>query len=255
MNREAEVKETGAKILVVDDQAGMRLTLKGILNKRGYDVTVAQDGMAAIEEARKAPFQVILMDIKMPGMSGVEAFVKIKELNPHAVVIMMTAFAVEEEIRRAIREGAYAVIHKPFEMDKILGIIVECLKDQTLVLVVDDRLDDRELLKMILKRRGYRVMEAGSGEECVKAVKERQFQVILLDIQLPGINGIETLKAVKMIRPDVGVIMVTAHSEEELIEEAMRLGSFRFLEKPLDVEKLLDAVDKCVKKENPKLNS
>ncbi len=236
-----------AKILVVDDQAGMRLTLKGILSKKGYDVTVAQDGMAALEAVKKTHFQVILMDIKMPGMSGVETFVKIKEVSPNSVVIMMTAFALEEEIKRAIREGAYAVIHKPFEMDKILDIIGECLKDQPLVLVVDDRLQDRDSLKTILEGRGYRVVEAGSGEECVKALKEQLIQIILLDVWLPGMDGIETLKEVKKIRPEVGVIMVTAHSEAEIIEEASKQGSLKFMEKPLDINHLLDVVDRYVK--------
>jgi len=240
------MKSKAKKILVVDDQAGIRLTLKGILSKKGYEVMVAPDGPTAIEIAKNTQFQVILMDIKMPGMSGVETFIKIKDINPQAVVIMMTGFALEEDIQRAIQQGAYTVIHKPFELDKFLGIIEECLKNQTLVLVVDDQVDSRELLKTILKKRGYRVMEAGSGEECMKAVKERLFQVILLDVEMNGIDGIETLKEVKKIRPDVGVIMVTAHSEAELVEEAMRLGSYQFIEKPLDVRRLLDAVNQCV---------
>jgi len=254
MDHKGQAKKTGAKILVVDDQAGIRLTLKGILSKKGYEVMVAPDGPSAIEMVKNEKFQVILMDIKMPGMSGVEAFVKIKELNSQTIVIMMTGFALEEEIQQAIQEGAYTVIHKPFEMDKILGIIEECLKHQTLVLIVDDRLEERELLHSILKKRGYKVIEAESGEECVKAVKERQFQVILLDEKLPGIDGIETMREVKKIRPDVGVIMMTGHSEIESVGDAIDRGLFQSIEKPLDVNRLLDAVDQCVKQNHPKTN-
>ena len=83
------------KILVVDDQAGMRLTMKGILTRRGYDVTVAEDGAKALEAVKSMKFRIIFMDIKMPGMSGVDTFVKIKEINPKATVIMMTAFALD----------------------------------------------------------------------------------------------------------------------------------------------------------------
>ena len=248
MPAENSAKEP-VKILVVDDQAGMRLTLKGILSRKGYDVSTAEDGLQAIEAAKKTEFRMILMDIKMPGMSGVETFIKIKELNKTATVIMMTAFAVEDEIKRAIQEGAYAVIHKPFDMERILGVIGECLKNQTLVLLVDDRLEDRNLFKQILEKKNYKVVDVGSGEECLKQVKERRFQVILLDIRLPGINGVETLKRVKEIRPDVGVIMITAYSEKELVQEAVEQGSFTCLQKPLDMENLLGVVSRCLEKD------
>ncbi len=252
MNPETVMKSEKIKILVVDDQAGMRLTLKGILSKKGYDVSVAQDGMAAVEAVQTSQFQVILMDIKMPGMSGVEAFIKIKQINPSAVVIMMTAFALEDEIKQAIREGAYAVIYKPFEMEKILGIIGECLEDRTMVLVVDDEVNARDMFRIGLEHKGYKVIEAVSGEECLKALKERRFQVILIDVKLPGIDGIETLKEVKKMRPEVGVIMVTGHSEVELIDQAAKLGSYRLLEKPMDINQLLDVVDQYVTMEGPK---
>ena len=245
---ENPVKEP-VKILVVDDQAGMRLTLKGILSRKGYEVWTAEDGPQAIEAARKTDFRLILMDIKMPGMSGVETFIKIKEMNKSATVIMMTAFAMEDEIKQAIQEGAYAVIHKPFNMEKILDVIGECLKNQTLVLLVDDRIEDRNLFKHILEKKGYKVVDVGSGEECLTQVKERRFQVILLDIRLPGINGVETLKRVKQIRPDVGVIMITAYSEKELVQEAIEQGSFTCLEKPLDMENLLGVVSRCLQVE------
>src|SRR5579859_476673 len=88
-------------ILVVDDQSGIRLTLKGILGKRGYKVAIAESGEQAIEAVRKEHFQLILMDIKMPGISGVDAFIQIKEIAPDTTVILMTAYAMEAEIRRA----------------------------------------------------------------------------------------------------------------------------------------------------------
>src|SRR5207245_6684562 len=102
-------------------------------SKKGYRVSVAADGTKALEMARQTPFRVIFMDIKMPGMSGVETFIKIKEINPGATVIMMTGFAVEDDVKRAIQEGAYAVIYKPFDMDKILSIVEECRDGRHLI--------------------------------------------------------------------------------------------------------------------------
>jgi two-component system, NtrC family, response regulator HydG len=237
-------------ILVVDDQAGIRLTLKGVLSRRGYDVSVAESGEAALEAARQKPFRVIFMDIKMPGMNGVDTLIKIKEINPGATVIMMTAYALEEEIRRAIREGAYAVAYKPFDMDRMLAVVDECLEDRTLVLVVDDAQDSRAMLRTALEKKGYRVVDAESGEEALTKIRERRFQIILLDIKLPGMHGVQALKEIKALRPQAAVIMMTGHPVEQLLEEAMREGSFACLHKPFDIEKLLEVVDRCLAREN-----
>jgi len=237
-----------ARILVVDDQTGVRLTLKGILSKKGYQVSMAENGEEALEMARQEPFRVIFMDVKMPGLNGVETYIKMKEINPDAAVIMMTGYALEDDLKKAIQEGAYAIVYKPFDMNKILVLLDECLGNRPLIMVVDDRMEDRRLLKEILGTKGYRVVEASSGIECLEKVKERGVQIILLDVKMPGMDGVETLKQVKEIRPDVGVIMVTGHSVEEMIEEALRYGSFSSLRKPFDIGKLIKVMDECLKR-------
>lgn len=235
-------KNTPLNVLVVDDQDGVRRTLKGILVKKGYNVVVAGDGLSAIAAAQKTRFNVIFMDIKMPGLSGVDAFIRIKELNPGAAVILMTAYAVEDEVDRAIREGAYTVVYKPFDMERILALIAECLDGRTLVLVVDERIEDRSRLQAIMEAKGYAVITAQSGEECLRRIVERRFQVILLNVRLPGMDGLETLKRIKKARPDTAVIMLTASDSAEMVTEAMAHGSFALLRKPVDVAELLRIV-------------
>ena len=117
-----------AHVLVVDDQAGMRLTLKGILGRRGLRVSVAEDGIDALRAAQLQPFDAFLLDIKMPGISGVETFLRLKEFCPKAAVIMMTAHASEDEVRQALDEGALAVLQKPLDMPTLFEILDGCLK-------------------------------------------------------------------------------------------------------------------------------
>jgi len=236
----------GPKILVVDDQLGMRLSLKTVLSKKGYDVSMADDGNQALEAVRKSRFKVIFMDIKMPGMSGVETFIKIKEIDPHITVIMMTGYAVEDEIKRAIREGAYTVVYKPFEMGHILKVVEDCLDGRTLILVIEEGSDLRVKLQPFFVNKGFKVTVVNTGEECVKCVQEKKFQIIILNTQLPGIDGLETLRRVKTIRPDVGVIMITAESEEHLIHKAMEHGSSACIRKPYNIEDLLNLVHECL---------
>jgi DNA-binding NtrC family response regulator len=114
-------------ILVVDDLKSMRLTLGGILEDEGYDVVLAENGYQAIEAAKQTSFDLIFMDIKMPGINGVQTFREIKKINPQAAVIMMTAYSVEDLVREALEEGAYAVVYKPFDVENILSIIDSAL--------------------------------------------------------------------------------------------------------------------------------
>jgi two-component system response regulator HydG len=109
-------------VLVVDDLKSVRRALGGILGDEGYKVVLAEDGYQAIEAARKTPFDLVFMDIKMPGINGVQAFREIKKIDPEAVVIMMTAYSVEDLVSEALGEGAYAVVYKPFDIDEIVNV-------------------------------------------------------------------------------------------------------------------------------------
>ena len=110
-------------ILVVDDLKSSRLTLGGILEDEGHNVVLAENGYQAIEAAKQIPFDLIFMDIKMPGINGVQTFREVKKINPQAAVIMMTAYSVEDLVREALEEGAYAVVYKPFDYSDLEGMI------------------------------------------------------------------------------------------------------------------------------------
>ncbi|MFC1990402.1 response regulator, partial [Chloroflexota bacterium] len=208
-------------ILVVDDLRSMRITLGGILEDEGHNVVTVEDGYQAIEAVKKTHFDAIFMDIKMPGINGVQTFREVKKIDPKAAVVMMTAYSVEDLVKEALEEGAFAVVYKPFDIDKIIALIQELLGDKTLILVVDDQFGDRETLKVILEDKGYRVATAADGAEAVKMVKERHYDIIFLDIRLPDMNGVQTFEQVKEIDPDVAVIMMTGYTEEELVKRSI----------------------------------
>jgi len=228
-------------ILVVDDLKSSRVTLGGILEDEGHNVVLAENGYQAIEAAKQVPFDLVFMDIKMPGINGVQAFRELKKVNPQAAVIMMTAYSVEDLIKEALEEGAYAVVYKPFDIEHIASIIESALR-KTLILVVDDYFADRETLKAILEERDYRVVTAESGAEALVRVKEKHFDVIFLDIRLPDIDGTQIFEQVKAIDPQVAVIMMTGYSEEEVVRRAISQGVYTCIYKPFNVEKILTLV-------------
>jgi DNA-binding NtrC family response regulator len=234
-------------VLVVDDLRSMRLTLGGILEDKGHKVVTVEDGYQAIEEVRKTHFDVIFMDIKMPGINGVQTFREVKKIDPRAAVIMMTAYSVEDLVKEAMEEGAYAIIYKPFDIDKIISIIDELLHEKILILVVDDRFGDRETLKVILEDKGYRVATAKDGSEAIQMVKGGHYDIIFLDIRLPDMNGVETFERVKTIDPKAAVIMMTGYTEEELVKRAISQGAYTCIHKPFDMEKVIALVEKIAK--------
>jgi DNA-binding response OmpR family regulator len=106
------------------------------------------------------------------------------------------------------------------------------------VLVVDDEPDAVELLQEFLATKGYEVCTAGDGEEALQQVKEQRPHLILLDVRMPKMNGLEVLRRVREIDREVGIIMVTAVNEEETGREALKLGAFDYITKPLDLKYL-----------------
>jgi len=129
------MKPTGATIIVVEDEPGTRITLCGILLEDiGYKVIGLERGSDALEMIRKSPFDVVITDIRLPDVSGLEILALAKEINPDAAVIMMTGYASVETAVDAVNEGAYAYFVKPVNPDEIKTTIANALKQQWLSL-------------------------------------------------------------------------------------------------------------------------
>jgi DNA-binding NtrC family response regulator len=110
-------------VLVVDDEPGMRDTLAEILELQGYRVSSAPDGETAAAAVRDGTFDVVVMDVRMPGRDGVSVLQEIGNPPPH--VILMTAYAQEERLRAAAQANAFAIVDKPFETRRMLGLVAE----------------------------------------------------------------------------------------------------------------------------------
>ncbi|HOU50837.1 MAG: sigma-54-dependent Fis family transcriptional regulator [Smithella sp.] len=114
------------------------------------------------------------------------------------------------------------------------------------ILIVDDEQSICQSLKAILSDEGYQVLVAGSGEEAVKIVEEEMPQLVLLDVWLPGMDGLDTLKAIKKINPQSLVIIMSGHGTIETAVKATKLGAFDFIEKPLSLDKIIILVNNAL---------
>jgi DNA-binding NtrC family response regulator len=110
-------------VLVVDDESGMRDTLVEILELHGYRVSSAPDGETAFAAVQDGSFDVVVMDVRMPGRDGVSVLEELGSAPPH--VILMTAYAQEERLRAAVEANAFAIVHKPFETRRMIGLVAQ----------------------------------------------------------------------------------------------------------------------------------
>jgi len=102
------------KILVVDDEFIIRDSFSLLFKQKGYDIDTAEDGYEAIELVKKTDYSFIFMDVKMSGIDGIETYKKIKEIQPDAITVYMTAYASEAEIAKSLQTGVDGVLYKPF---------------------------------------------------------------------------------------------------------------------------------------------
>jgi len=239
--------EQKASILIVDDNVSLCRTLSLVLGRQGYAVNTAKDGLEAIERVKEQPFDMIFMDIKMPLVDGVETYQRIKEIRREAVVVMMTAYAVEEMVQEALEKGAYAIIYKPVDIEKAVALVEESreAKKGMLILLVDDDPGTCVTLKNILINKGYEVGIAYTGEEAISMAQERAYDIIFIDMKLPTITGLETYLSIRKINPEVVAIMMTGYRQEmsDLVEEALHSSAYTCLYKPFEMAALLRLVN------------
>jgi DNA-binding NtrC family response regulator len=152
------------RVLVVDDEEIVRESLLGWLEKDGFTVATAADGVAAVGRLRAEPWSIILLDLKMPGMDGIQVLEQARQLRPEAVVLMMTAYATVDTAVAAMKLGAYDYLVKPFDPEELSLLIGKIVAQQTLV-------HENTLLRQAL-RREYRFRDLLSKSAAMQSVFE-----------------------------------------------------------------------------------
>ncbi len=233
-----------ARILIVDDEQDTCANLSDILTDLGYEVDTANDGFAALDLVKKRAYDVALLDLRMPGMDGLELYRRMREISAETVAIVVTAYASSDTAKSVLANGAWKLLPKPVNIGSLLNLVSQAL-DTPLVLVVDDDHDLCENLWEILRERGYRVCIAHDLPEAEKKLAEHRFHVVLIDMKLPTGSGQELLRIVRSVDPDARAVLITGYRTEmeAKVQTAMDAGANAVCYKPFDVEKLLSTVE------------
>lgn len=187
--------QEAARILVVEDEVGSRLTLCGILEDVGYEVTGVEKGTEALEVIKDGNFNIILTDIKLPDVGGMSILELAKEINPDAAVIIMTGYASIETAVNAVNEGAYAYFVKPINMDEMKTAIVNALRQQRLSRENKRLVDDLQRSNKLLFEANSQLRAATEAKSAFLAHMSHELRTPLnaiigfSDLLIGGIGG------------------------------------------------------------------
>jgi two-component system, NtrC family, response regulator HydG len=237
------MSSNAARILIVDDEPDTCANLSDILTDLGYRVDTAYDGFAALELVEKNSYDIALLDLRMPGMDGLELYRRIRKASAGTVAIIVTAYASSDTAKSVLSAGAWKIVPKPVNIGNLLNLVSHAL-DTPLVLVVDDDRDLCDNLWDLLHERGYRVHLAYDIPDAEKALRQSKFHVVLIDMKLPAGDGQQMLRALQQADKDARAILITGCKAEmeTKVEQALQAGANAVCYKPFDVEKLLSTV-------------
>jgi DNA-binding NtrC family response regulator len=261
---------------------------------------VALSGEEALQIVEEDAPDVMVLDLRMPGINGMEVLERVKREHPHVQVIILTGHGSEKEEKEARRLGAFEYLQKPADTSQLLTTVrsawskglkflkesrdefersmtaaalaegglpemarrggrapvpsqadasAEAKPDQVdtsgqalKVLFVDDEEDFVRTMAERMEMRELGGEIALSGQQALQMLENDVPDVMVLDLRMPGIDGMEVLRRVKKTFPQIEVIIMTGHGSDQDEEEARRLGAFDYLRKPVDIEHLMETV-------------
>jgi len=199
------------RILIVDDDRLMVRTLRDILSLRGWETDGVHSGEEAVAAVRVNEYAVVLMDVRMSGMTGVEALREMRALRPDLRVILMTAYAATELLAQAERDGALHVFPKPVELERLMDTLDAVIADARCVLIVDDDAAFLRTLADLVAARGYGTLRAGTLDEALALLQAQLPGAVMLDLRLDGLEPRENVLAIKSVSPAVALILYSGH--------------------------------------------
>lgn len=244
-------------ILMVDDEVEFLEATSRALRRRGFAVYTATDGRAALEVLARQRVGVAVLDVRMPGIDGLELFGRIKLNYPDLPVVMLTGHGNVQQAFQTSREGVFEYLTKPCEVERLADVARRAANTHEAasagedgaepdgpvrLLFVDDEVEFLQSLAPALERRGMDVTPASSPDLALRYAADQLFDVALVDMKMPGMDGLTLARHLRTQQPLIEIVVLTGHPTMGQAFEAVKEGAFDFLMKPLAVEGIVDKV-------------
>jgi two-component system, response regulator PdtaR len=238
----------GRRVLIVDDDRAMVRTLGDVLQLAGWETSSAFSGEDALTSLTRSTYAVVLMDVRMAGMSGVTALRAMREQWPALPVLLMTAYASPAVLKDAADAGADRVLHKPIPIPDLLNALAAVAGSRGTLLLVDDDREFRQALTTILVGRGYAVRQAASLPDALASVRASPPAVVVLDLKLADVEPSEVLDAVRHAHNGTAIILCTGHRAllESMLTGGLPDRVLGYVIKPFAPEQLTALIESVV---------
>lgn len=249
---------------MADDDEEVRTTLAEYLRAQGFEVLEAADGFDTLLKVKRARPGVVVLDLLMPRLGGLEALRQMRESVPETVVVVVTG-ADDPSLRaQAVAAGAGAVLSKPLDLAELARAVSNPAAPRSTtaaapgpsgaasaaakraagrVLIVDDDHEVAEVLEELLTQRGYAARSVGDAAAAFWALMQDLPDVVLLDISMPGLSGVDLIPAIHLVSRDVKIIMVSGGTDVAIAKQALAHGAFDYVTKPVDVDYLIRSLE------------
>lgn len=242
-------------ILCVDDDPEILEILKEFFTREGFHVVTAANGVEAMFQVQRCLPKAVIIDLFMPRLGGLGALDRIRRLDPGIVVILVSGVPTALEMISAAGVSVEAAFTKPLNLDQLLGTLVRAgvaplrprpetaaqnlpseapRPSRKRILIVDDDPDIRAVFVEYLERKGFEVRQAGDGEEALRRIPEFRPHLVLLDITMPRLSGVEALRRIKASNDKTCVIMISGIEDVEIARQTLAIGASDYVPKPVD---------------------
>ena len=276
-----DVSLAGTSVLIVDDNLTNRRVLADMLWTWGMLPTPAASAPEALAQMRRAtdlgqPFGLVLTDVHMPGMDGFELITRIQAIPnlTKAVVLMLTSSEQRGDLAKCKELGISAYLTKPLRRAELRAAIIAAIADQSYtlfdnaqkddskvhgvrqehrgpgshILLTEDNVVNQRVARTMLEKAGHSVVVANNGRQALKLIEEQSFDLVLMDVQMPEMGGLEATAAIRDLEKRTGervpIIAMTAHAITGDRERCLSAGMDTYISKPFQAATLLDLVTK-----------
>jgi len=270
-----EIDVKGISTLIVDDNATNRLILREMLSAWDAKVTEAEGGKEAISIIKSAyqknkPYDLVLLDCRMPEVDGISVakFLREQKNSESTTVMMLSSEYKPDDMKQIDKYGIGSYLLKPIKRKELKNAILTTLglwkaqrgkeklkkeekteisMPQIKILLVEDNPDNRLLIKAFLKKFPIEIDEAGNGQIAVNRFKNNKYDVVLMDMQMPVMDGYTATKTIrkweeKKDKESTSILALTAYAMKEDRDKTLKAGCTDYLTKPIKKDKLLEAI-------------
>jgi FixJ family two-component response regulator len=234
-------------ISVVDDDESTRKSTTLLIESLGFQAAGFESADSLLKSSQLQETSCLIIDVRMPDMNGLQLQSHLAATGYEIPIIFITAYDDKESRRRAMQAGAVAFLAKPFTADLLLQTVHSALPVQSgarrkLISLVDDDESIRRTTTLLIQSFGFQAAAFESAESLLKSSQLQETSCLIVDVQMPGMNGLQLQRQLAASGYKIPIIFITAYDNKESRQQAMQAGAVAFLSKPFNDELLLETI-------------